>query len=754
MSQLPSAENEVHPDQALVVAQMRQQLSHYEERIESLSAERTDIDDDLIDVREYWAILVRRQRTVFATVVLLLIGTLIVTSLMEPVFRATTVLQIERESGKVLEYQSLTAEEAANTKDFYQTQYELLKSRTLARRVIDQLGLQTAGAFSEDEQGILELIKSLPSTIFRSQEQEEADDYVDLEKLFLENLTVQPIKNSRLVTLHYESPSPEEAAIVANTLASSFVNMNLERRFDASTYAKGFLEERIKQVRADLEDSEKAMVDYTQSRGIINHEDKLGILTEKLKEMNRAQVQVEAQRIEAESQYQEMLVATTDSLAQMLESPVIQSLKAKRSDLQFEYKELGKIYKPAYPKMTQIQEQLVEIDREIGLEIAEIRNGIQVKYQSKLREEAKLADSIEATRDEILGLQQRSTDFQTLKREVETNRELYDGLLQRMKEVGVTAGVATNNISVIDVAEVPRVKYKPSLGTNLAIALVLGVFGGVLLAFLFDTLDDTVKAGSDLEKLIDKPVLGVIPLVTSRELGEGGLSLFAHSNPTSGFAEAYRSMRTALMFSTAHGAPKVLHFTSMNASEGKTTTAISVAVNFVQTGSKVLLIDADLRNPSLHRVFDVRNDTGLTNYLAGDAQPAGVTRATAIKDLFVLPSGPIPPNPAELLTGGKMVELARLGSERFDYVFIDSPPLLGLADALILADVASATLLVAAAGSTRTGGIEAGLKRLRHTRTNILGTVLTKFPMDKANYGYDYHYSYSYGASSAEGGRA
>lgn len=227
-------------------------------------------------------------------------------------------------------------------------------------------------------------------------------------------------------------------------------------------------------------------------------------------------------------------------------------------------------------------------------------------------------------------------------------------------------------------------------------------------------------------------------------------ALISHSEPTSAMAEAFRSMRTALMFSTAEGAPKVMQFTSINANEGKTTTAVNMAINFTQTGGNVLLIDGDLRDPSLHKIFHRPNDKGLTNYLSGDVNPADVTQNTGIKGLFLMTAGPVPPNPAELLHGAKMVDLAALASKRFDYVIIDSPPLLGLADALIIADVVQATLLVAAANSTRTGGIESGLKRLRHSRANVLGTVLTKFDLNKSTYGYgyDYSYSYSYGAES------
>lgn len=740
--------NPVEPDHQLVLAEMQKKLQRYEEAMTSMASEQED--EDVIDLREYWNILVRRKWTVIISLIVLLIGTLIVTALMTPIYRATTVLQIERDSGKVLEFQNVNAEEAVNAKDFYQTQYELLQSRTLAGRVIDQLGLDESNSLNPDEdQGFISTIISSISGIFAEDEAAVDELPPDLETLFLENLQVEPVKKSRLVRLHYDSTDAEESALVVNTLASGFVDMTLERRFDASTYAKGFLEERIKQVRADLEDSERALLEYNQKRGIINQNDKLGMLMDKLKEMNKTLVGVEAMRIEEESKYQEMLKTTDDSILQILDSSVIQALKQRKTSLQSEYQELLKIYKPAYPKMLQLQNQIDQVNSEISQEVASIRAAIKVQYQAKLREEAKLTESIANTKKEVMSLQNRSTSFQTLKREVDTNRELYDGLLQRMKEVGVAAGVSNNNISIVDRAETPRKKFKPRLIKNLAIAFALGLFGGVLLAFLFESLDDTIKTAADLEKLIHKPVLGAIPRVRSTELVDvDDIPLFAYDSPTSAFAEAYRSMRTALMFSTTEGAPKILHFTSVNAGEGKTTTAVSTAINFTQTGGNVLLIDADLRNPSLHKIFRLPNNTGLTNYLSGEVKPADVAQKTDIDRLYVISSGPIPPNPAELLSGGKMTDLVSLGASRFDYVVIDSPPVLGLADALILADISQATLLVACANSTRTGAIEAGLKRLQHSRAHILGTVLTKYEMNKSGYGYNYNYSYEYGAGA------
>lgn len=756
-----SADHERHgsvpPDQQLAIAEMRKQLARYEE---AFSAPVDDRDDeDIIDLRAYWNILWRRKWTVLITVLVLVLGVAVISSMMTPIYRATVVMQIERESGKVLDFQAVTAEEAVNAKDFYQTQYELLRSRTLSRRVIDRLGLSFGGgAEGTGSSGnpVSSIVRSVKGALFGEKGPESTETATGAEETaFLAALTVQPVRNSRLVKLHYDSPDPDEAALVVNSLAEEFVAMNLERRFDASTYAKDFLEERIQQVRTDLEDSERELVRYSQQRGIINQEDRLGILTDKLREMNVALVEVEAERLEAESEYQEMLSASTTNLAQMLDSPVIQNLKREKSDLEAEYQELLKVFKPAYPRMERLQERIAQVSADIEDEISQIRGGVQVRYQAKLREEAKLQESIANTQQQMLDLQERSTDFQTLKREVDTNRELYDGLLQRMKEVGVAAGVSTNNISVVDAAQVPRQKFKPRLLLNVAIGMALGLFLGVLLAFLFESLDDTLKSADELEKLVRKPVLGVVPKVRD-EKRSGALALHAHENPTSAFAEAYRSLRTALMFSTENGAPRVLHVTSVSPEEGKTTTAVSTAINLAQNGASVLLIDGDLRNPSLHKVFRLGNELGLSDLLVSEQKPAEVTRSTEVDGLFVITSGRLPPSPAELLSSGRMVDLKGLASKRFDYVIIDSPPLLGLADAVILADLADATLLVAAAKSTRSKSLEAGIKRLRqHARSNIIGTVLTKFDLERAGmgYGYGYEYQYSYGPSAAGGSR-
>jgi len=735
--------------QQLQPSEQRQQL----QRLSEISApvQAQPADEDIIDLREYWDVLVRRKATVLTVLAVATLVALLATFLTTPIYRGQLLMQIDREAAKVLEYASITPEEAVNDKDFYQTQYELLRSRTLVRRVIEQLGMGTSGSLVNNAEPSfpLSLIRSVKAAVGGADPADEKEP--DLPTLFLDNLGVTPVKNSRLVRITYDSPDPGEAAAVANSVAANFVNLSLERRYNASSYATTFLEERTQQVRANLEDSERKLLAYAREREIINLDDRLSILMQKLKEMSTALIQAEAERIAAEADYEGMASDRSAGHTEVLASTVIQKLKERRVELQTEYLENRKTYKPGYPKMQQLQQQIAEVDRQMEQEAARIENAAKATFAAKLQKEARLQMRINEIKEEILALQDRSTDYQTLKREVDTNRELYDGLLQRMKEIGVAAGIGTNNISIVDVAEVPRQQYKPSLPKNLAIAIAIGLFGGVLLAFVFETLDDTVKTSSDVEKRLGAPVLGVIPLVapTDHGIADEDIPLLAFKDPKSALAESYRSLRTALIFATSEGAPRIIHYTSASPREGKTTSATSTAITFAQTGSKVLLIDADLRNPSLHQAFVVPNSEGLTNYLAGDAKPADIAQLTQVPRLFVITSGPLPPNPVELLSSAKMIDLLHLAAERFDYVVIDGPPVIGLADALVLANLAKATIFVVEAAGTRVGALEGSIKRLRGANANILGAVLAKFGRAGTGYGYsyDYHYSYSYGGT-------
>ncbi|MFO1422311.1 MAG: polysaccharide biosynthesis tyrosine autokinase [Candidatus Competibacteraceae bacterium] len=710
-------------------------------------------EGDELNLRELWQVIVKRRWTIIIFALIVVTAVVTASFLMTPIYRASLTLQIDREDIKIVTKGEIAPEESGwSGQDYYQTQYELLKSRSLALRVVNQLGLADLSppppsALAEFKAWLADWLPKASEAKDPGKPVSESERLEGVVSGFLGGLTVEPVRNSRLVKLYYDSPNPQQAAAILNTLVKNYINMNMERRFDASTYARNFLQERLQQVKAKLEESEREMIAFARQQQIISvgSDDKQNIVSQNLAATATALAEAEKKRVDAEAVYRQMLAIRGQGLSQVLNSSTIQTLKDSKAKLETQYQENLNVYKPAYPTMVQLRTQITQVDALINQEISNIRAAITADYEAARTAESLLRSRLEQIKQDLLSLQDRSIQFNILRREVDTNRQLYDGLLQRFKEVGVAAGIGTNNISVVDEAKAPAWPHKPNLRLNALLALVLGLLGGVGLAFLFEHLDDTFRRPEDLEKLLGLPVLGVIPKTPPTRGDSRPIALVGHEDPRSAFAEAYRSVRTALQFSTASGVPRLLTVTSAMSGEGKTTTALSLAIQFAQAGKRTLLIEADLRKPSLHRILNLDNQVGLTNYLAGGgAQPVDIAKPTHIPNLFAVPSGPLPPNPAELLSSARMVELLSLAAGKFDQVILDSPPLLGLADALIIGHLCEGTLLTVEMGNTPRGYALGALKRLRGARVHVLGAILTKLEARAGAYGYYRSYYYYY----------
>jgi capsular exopolysaccharide synthesis family protein len=560
------------------------------------------------------------------------------------------------------------------------------------------------------------------------------------------SLTVEPVRRSRLVRLHFDSTDPFFAAKAVNTVAQAFININLERRFEASAYAKTFLEEKLLQTKAKLEDSERELVRFSRELEIVNIDEKQNVYGQNLAEFNAAAAKAEQERIRAEAILTQAR-ENPESLAILQEHKNFQAfqvLKANKAKLDAEYQDNLKVYKPAFPKMQQLQGQIAEVDSQIRAELEEIRRSAQSNYRAARQQEVQLKEKLARTKQEMLDLQGRTIRYSIVKREVDTNRSLYDGLLQRLKEVGVAGGVGLNNIAVVDKAQVPLAPFKPSIGRNLSVGLMIGLLVGLMVAWLLEHMDDTIRFVEDVERETGAAVLGVVPKLKGAEAARTNLALNSHADPNSAFAEAYRSVRTALQFSTASGAPRRLVVTSSSKDEGKSTTALALAINFAQMGKPVLIVDADLRSPVLHKLLKVENSRGLSNYLSGSAGPLEVIHRTDVPNLFVMTTGPLPPNPVELLSSMKLLNLLTQCEERFAHVIVDGPPVIGIADAIVLGNQVENSVFVIESGKTRKGHAKAALKRLQQAGVHPLGVILTKIDAYHDLYGANsYYYQYS-----------
>ena len=699
--------------------------------------------DDDIDLQAYWRALVGRRWLILGTTGLCVLIALILTLLATPIFRADTTLQINRDTVNVVQVRGFQPVESLNDQTFYQTQYDLLKSHSLARRVVVAMDLQHDAAF----QGLLRpsplarLLGFLHGASARKPDQEDTLR-ADADAL-LHMVSVQPVLNSKLVDVSVDTPDPRLSAQIANVYADQFIRSNLDRRMAASGYAKQYLQDRLQQLKLRLEDSDKELVAFAQKHQIVNISDRQSLVGQQLEQLNVALAQAEQDRYKAEAKWRQLQGAPADQIAQVLGDPVIEKLQQAYAEDQAKYQDQLRIYKPAFPAMLQLHAKLDEIHRQIAARTALVRGSVQSAYAAAKARETLLRQRVADLRQQVLDLEQRSIRYNILKREVDTNRQLYDAILQRYKEIGVAGGVGINNISVVDRAEPPMVRYRPRLKLNLAIGLLLGLFAGIAAALVLDHLDDTVHIATDAEQKLGLAVLGIIPLART------GTPEQALLDPRSALAEAYRSARTALQFATADGVPRSLLITSTRRGEGKSTTALALAQSFAQMGRRVLLVDADMRNPAQHNLGAVDNSRGLSNVLAG---------ALAWREAVVggengpalLACGPLPPNPAELLAGPRLATLLAEAQAEYDLVILDSPPVLGLADAPVLGHCVAGTLLVIEAGGARIDHIRDALKRLHAARARVVGAAITKLDARHGAYGYGYN-SYDYG--DAYGGK-
>ena len=564
------------------------------------------------------------------------------------------------------------------------------------------------------------------------------------------------IAGSRLINLTYESGDAALAATVANAFADSYIASNLDRKYQATDFIRKLLERRLAQTKLSLEKSERDLVAYADRERIVmvgGGADAGGgggsatgggqgqsLEGSTLTALNSALATAQADRIAAEQKYRAEGAAASQSSVML--SPIVNGLKSERAKLQVEYQEKLGTFKPDYPEMVAMKTRLREIDQQIGRASSEVSgsvaNSYAGEYRAALGRESQLRARVAQLTGGVLDLRNRQIQYNILSREVDTNRSLYDGLLNRYKQVSVPGSVGASQVSIVDRAQVPGGPYTPNLRNNLLISLLVGLMIGAGVAFAIEFIDDTIKNPDDMRNRLHLTLLGVVPSVA-----KGMTMLEALDDPSSAQSEAYLSTRTAIKFTTAGGAPKSLLVTSSQAAEGKSSSCFAIARGFARLGQSVLLIDADMRKPS----FSVPTGSeggGLSALLASTDDLRKHITQTSVTNLFLLPSGPIPPNPVELLGGMRLREILAEAEGIFDIVIFDSPPVMGLADAPLLASVVDAAIFVVQAGRIRRPAALRALTRLEQAGARIVGGVITKFDLKGASYGYGYGYGYGY----------
>jgi len=674
-----------------------------------------------------------------------LVAALVATMLMTPQYTAFSRVEITREETNITNVEGLEAEGSNQDLEFYQTQYSLLEARSVAQRVAEALNvagdnrLFAAHGVDIDLAWSERATSDMPEARFRL---EQATD------LLLQHVAIAPVRGSRLVDVQYTSPDAELSAEVANLWVDQFQALSIDRRFLSTADAREYLETRLAELREKLETSQRELVGYAAANEIImltsdqdsdgNTDTAQTLRSSNLQALNDALSAATAQRVSAEARARQVSAASAESLG----NQALNTMRERRAEVSAQLASLEAVFEPEYPEVLAASSQRDELDRSIAREETRIRAAATGGFQAARSQEADLQRRVNTLKGAMLDERRSSIQYSIFQRDVDTNRELYEALLQRYKEIGV-AGVQTSNVAVVDRAKLPEVPSSPNLPLN----LMLGLIGGMALAggyvFACEQLDQSLRDPSMVSEVLGLPLLGAVPKKTFGELAD------EIGDPKSDVSEAYLAAASNLSFLTTTGAPGSMLITSSRASEGKSTTARALATSLTRIGKRVLLIDADMRKPSQHSFFGIDNAQGLSHLLSGHIAPDAVKsliRETGEERLALLTAGPPPPDPGVLLNNGRLPIFVGQLKADFDHVIIDAPPVLGLADAPLLATVADGVIYVIESNGVHMRVIRASLRRLQFSGARLFGAMVTKVVVNSSSYGYGEMYGYGYGA--------
>jgi polysaccharide biosynthesis transport protein len=737
-------------------------------------------EDESIGFLDYWRVIKKYRWIIITTVLVTFALAVIATWRTIPIYQATTRIQIDPDQSDILPFKQTEGPGAvyALSQEYLQTQFKILVSRTLARRVIKTLKLERNQEFMQASPFVAtfsfsKLWKSSGVAASDSEASSNEDQYLKrVVDMFLENLSASPIRNSRLVDVSFTARDPKLAADVANTVADEYVQMNFETGYKANVAASDFLAKQLVGLKARVEKSQEELVQFSQQHNIYPLGEKENVIIQTLSDLNTALTAAETDRMQKEALWDEVREARQGEFPEILRNQLIQELETNLATLKQQQAKLHASFKPGWPELDQLNGQIEEAEKQIAAHWERALRSVESEYRAAVRRENLIGKSLTAQKQESNLYSQNSIHYNILKRQVDADKQLYEGLLQRMNEAGVSAGLNSSNIHAIDAAEVPMIPYRPNPLLNLSLALVLGTMMGVGLAFFAEYIDRSLRTPDDINRYLKLPSLGIIPMYTSPSLAsehkllaprttsdakpdffKKSVELIAYHDAGSVITEAYRNLRTSILLSAHNGRPpKFLLITSSQKGEGKTTTAINVAITLAQTGGTVMLLDCDMRNPCVHKALNLQNDAGMSTFLSGNADLSSLIQASSIPNLSVITSGCIPPNPAELVGSPRMKEgLSFLGS-LVNYVVIDTPPVLSVTDARIMGTVVDGVILVVKGGSTPRDAVRHTKRLLEGINVRIIGALLNSVDIHSENYS-KYYYYYGYGRSKQQNTR-
>lgn len=712
-----------------------------------------------------YLIILRKHQWLILTFLLTVVTVVTIASFKtKPVYEAVARVEVDKESQNVLPFQDENSyDEYMDTEDYIETQTKILQSETLALQTIRSMDLARYPEFGG-------------SSAKPFQVQAVGVRRPAILGAFLGSLSVRRVPNSRLIEVGFDAQSPQLAAQVVNTHLQNYIEQNFKSKYDATTQASDWLSSELEELRIKVEKSEDARLAYERENQIWQVDEKQDITTQKLADLSKSVTEAQADLDQKENIYRMAVSGDVDSLAAVRNDNVIQDLQRKKSDIDLQYANAVDQFGPNFPRVQRLADQQKEVNDELTKARKAAVDAIQEDYNTARNHVAILQGELDKQKAEANDMAEKLVQYNILQHDADSNKQLYDGLLQKLKEAGISAGLRSSNIRIVDPALVPTTPSRPQKTRNILLAFLIGLVGGIGLAIFREYLDNTVKSPDDIESLTGLPSLAVVPFLPSLN-GQGRLARFAkegvppsvtgsrvellsYAQPKSQISEAFRALRTSLLLSQAEHPPQVILVTSSLPREGKTTAAVNLAVTLAQLGDRTLLIDCDLRKPGVRRALNlaVGKETGLTSYLAGVCSLDEVTIPhPAIGNLAALTTGPIPPSPADLLSSHRMREGVSELRRRYKFIVVDSPPILAATDAVIISALTDGVLLVVRSGSTPKEAFTRARDLLNAVKCRLLGVVLNAVDSSAPDYYYSYRYypyAYGYGYGDEEASKA